>query len=106
MYMLLIEGKIKRGKKEEFLKVWNSQILPLLKSQSGFVDEVLLFEQGNEAPTGLSFWKTREEAERYRDNNFSKAKSSVSHLIESPPTIRGFDVAAAEIFRITAGKAA
>jgi hypothetical protein len=59
MYMVFIDGDLKPGKKNEFLKAWSSQILPLLKKQDGFVDEILLREDGSEKPCGLSFWKPR-----------------------------------------------
>jgi heme-degrading monooxygenase HmoA len=105
MYMMFIEGDLKPGKKDEFLKAWNSQILPLLKKQDGFVDEVLLLEEGSQKPCGLSFWKSKQHAERYRQNAFPQAKSSVEHLLSGTPTLRGFDVAAAEVFNIRASAA-
>lgn len=36
MYMMFIEGELKPGKKDEFVKAWNNQIMPLLKKQDGF----------------------------------------------------------------------
>jgi heme-degrading monooxygenase HmoA len=107
MHTLIIEGTFKPGKKPEFVTAWNSQILPNLKKQQGFVDEILLF--GTEEPNlgvGLSFWKTREEAERYLREVFPKMAGSVQHLMNGSPTVRSFNVEAAETFRITAGKAA
>jgi hypothetical protein len=107
MYMLLIDGEIKAGKKNEFVNAWRSQILPLLKKQSGFVDEILLFESApSHAGVGLSFWKTQHEAEHYRKEVFPKGKDSVQHLINGAPSIRGFEVEAAETFKIASGKAA
>ena len=54
MYMLLIEGELKPGKKDEFLKAWSSQILPLLKKQDGFIDEFLAFEESTQKGCGLA----------------------------------------------------
>jgi hypothetical protein len=106
MYMLLIDGELKPGKQKDFLAAWNSHILPLLKKQNGFVDEILLFEHGaKNTATGLCFWKSREDGERYHRDAFAQAKGAVQHLINGAPTIRGFDVAAAETFHIV-GKAA
>jgi heme-degrading monooxygenase HmoA len=107
MYMLLIDGVIKQGKQDEFLKTWSNQILPLLKKQNGFVDEILLLERGtNNAATGLSFWKTQQDAERYQRDVFPQAASNVEPLLDGFPTVRSFEVAASETFRIVAGKAA
>jgi hypothetical protein len=42
MHTLIIEGTFKPGKKTEFVTAWNNEILPTLKKQQGFVDEILL----------------------------------------------------------------
>lgn len=106
MYMMFIEGGLKPGKKDEFVSIWSSRILPLLKKQDGFVDEILLLEDGTQAPCGLSFWKSREQCERYQQEGFQQAKSFVHDLMHGSPRIRGFEVEAAETFNIRAGKAA
>jgi heme-degrading monooxygenase HmoA len=107
MHTLIIEGTFKPGKKTEFITAWNHEILPTLKKQQGFVDEILLF--GTTDPdlgVGLSFWKTSEEAERYHREVFPRVASSVQHLLDSAPKVRSFNVEASETFRIPAGKAA
>ncbi|MGA2962527.1 MAG: hypothetical protein ABSD96_12700 [Candidatus Korobacteraceae bacterium] len=129
MYMMLIEGELKPGKKDEFLKAWSSQILPLLKKQDGFVDEIMLFEfeeghseysmypcflpfdnhnhaNGSQQPRGLCFWESREQCERYQREVFPQAKNFVEHLMHGKPKVRKFEVAAAEIFKITQRKVA
>jgi quinol monooxygenase YgiN len=106
MYMLRIDGTLKPGKKDEFLKAWSSQVLPLLKQQSGFIDEILLFEHGTNAGAGLSFWKSQKEAERYHREVFHQASTHVQPFLQGEPTIHSYDVAASEIFHISVHKAA
>ena len=107
MHTLIIEGTFKPGKKTEFVSAWKNEILPTLKKQPGFVDEILLF--GTTEPdlgVGLSFWKTKEEAEHYHREVFSKVAGSVQNLMKGSPTVRSFNVEAAETFRIAVSKAA
>ncbi len=106
MYMLLIEGELKPGKKDEFLKVWSSQILPLLKKQDGFIDEFLTFEEGSQKGCGLGFWSSRAQAEHYRREVFPHAKNFVQHLMHGHPMIRGFEVEAAESLKLAGLRAA
>jgi len=107
MYMMFIDGELKPGKKDEFVKAWSTQILPLLKKQDGFVDEILLWEGGSHnGCCGLCVWKTKDQAERYRRDVFPQAKNFVEHLLHGTPTVRGFEVEAAETFNIAARKAA
>jgi heme-degrading monooxygenase HmoA len=107
MHTLIIEGTLKPEKKDEFLKTWRNEILPTLKKQNGFVEETLLFETDNpNRGVGLSFWKTREDAEKYHRDVFPRLVSSVQSAMQDPPTVRRFDVEASDTFRIAAGKAA
>src|ERR1700694_2507641 len=106
MYILHINGTLKPGKKDEFLKAWSNQVLPLLKKQSGFVDEILLLENGTNHGCGLSFWKSQKDADRYQREVFHQASRHVEPFLEGPPTIRNFDVAASETFHISPPKAA
>jgi heme-degrading monooxygenase HmoA len=107
MHTLIIEGSFKAGKKAEFNTAWKNEILPTLKKQNGFVDEMLLFETTNpNRAVGLSFWKSKEEAERYQREVLPRIVDSVVNLIEGPPSVRSFDVEASANFRIAADKAA
>jgi heme-degrading monooxygenase HmoA len=101
MHALHIHATLKPGKKEEFLKTFNAQILPLLKKQNGFVDEILLFEEHSDTGFGLSFWKSRKDAEQYQHNVFEQARSRVEHLIQGKVTIRNCEVEASETFHIS-----
>ncbi len=106
MYMLYIDGTLKPGKKDEFLNAWSNQVLPLLKKQSGFIDEILLFENGTDHGCGLSFWKSQNDAERYQREVFHQASRHVEPFLEGAPTVRNFNVAASETFHISATQAA
>jgi heme-degrading monooxygenase HmoA len=106
MYMLLIEGELKPGKKDEFLQAWRSQILPLLKKQDGFIDEFLTFEEGTRKGCGLAFWNSRAQGEHYRIEVFPQTKNFVQHLMHGHPAIRGFEVGAAESLKAAGLRAA
>lgn len=107
MHTLLIEGRVKPGKKSEFITTWNREILPTLKKQPGFVDEILLFSTTDpEAGAGISLFQTREDAEHYHREVFPHSAGTVQHLMTGTPTVRQFNVEASETFRIAAKAAA
>lgn len=106
MYLMFIEGELHEGKKDEFVKAWKGQILPLLKKQDGFVDEILLFEEGSHHPCGLSFWRSREACEHYQREVFPQSKHFVQHLMHGKPKTRSFEVEASEVLKVSPRKAA
>jgi heme-degrading monooxygenase HmoA len=107
MHMLLIEGAIKPGIKDDFLKAWERQILPTLKAQKGFVDEILVFNDESESEgVGLSFWQTKEDADRYYNDVFPMQTDRVGDMLADIPKVRSCSVEHAGIFNIAARRAA
>jgi len=98
MHMIYIDGRIRPGRTIEFLEAWNREILPLMRKQSGFVDDNLLVEDNTNAGIDLSFWDTQEEAEQYHHDVFEKADCNLERLLEGKFTVHicGCDV---ECFR-------
>jgi heme-degrading monooxygenase HmoA len=107
MYTRVVELTTKRGKARELCDTINEKALPILKKQSGFVDEtVLASDTESNRVLGLSFWNSKEDAERYHREQFPKIHEMLKHLLETEPVIRTFDVHSSTTHRIAAGKAA
>ena len=54
----------------------------------------------------LSFWKTREDAERYQREQYNSVRETLQPLLEAEPVVRTFDVHTSTGHKITAGKTA
>jgi heme-degrading monooxygenase HmoA len=54
----------------------------------------------------LSFWNSKEDAERYHREQYPAIHEMVRHLLEAEPVIRGFNVDSSTTHKIAAGKAA
>ena len=81
MYTLIIEGTLKADKKEEFKTAWGNEILPTLKKQVGFVDEMLLFETKNPNRVwGLAFGRGKRTRNGITEKSFrsSSIRCSIS----------------------------
>src|SRR2546422_4261158 len=77
------------------------------KKQAGFVDEIVLVSDAErDRVLALSFWKTREDAERYHREQYNTVREKLQHLIDAEPVIRTFDVHTSTGHKIAAGKAA
>jgi heme-degrading monooxygenase HmoA len=83
------------------------KVLPILKKQRGFVDEaVLVSDTDSTRILALSFWNSKEDAERYRQEQYPKIQDTLEPLLETEPAIRTFEVHTSTTHRIAAGKAA
>lgn len=107
MYTRLVEITSKAGKVRELCNTIEDKVLPILKKQKGFVDETVLVSDAEpNRILGLSFWDNKEDAERYRREQYPQVHEVIKHLLEAEPLIRTFDVESSPTHRITASKAA
>ena len=70
MFTRTVEVTPKSGKARELANTINEKVLPILKKQPGFVDETLLVSDAEPNQIlALSFWNTKEDAERTSGSN-------------------------------------
>lgn len=107
MFTRVVEVTTKPGKARELTRTLNDKVLTILKNQPGFVDElVLISEQDPDQIFALSLWKTREDAEKYNREQFSRVTELIQNHIEGPPEVRTFNVEQSTVHKIASGKAA
>ena len=107
MYTRVVELTTKPGKARELAVAINDKVLPILKKQTGFVDEtVLVSDTESQRVLALSFWNSKENAERYHREQYAKISDVLKPFLESEPVIRTFDVRTSTTHKISASEAA
>ena len=93
MFTRVVEITSKSGKARELCNTIDDKVLPILKRQAGFVDEtVIVSDTEPNRILALSFWNTREDAQRYEREQFDTVQKTVEHLLETAPVVRTFNV--------------
>ncbi|HVO59867.1 MAG TPA: antibiotic biosynthesis monooxygenase [Terriglobales bacterium] len=107
MYTRIVECHVKPGRKQEATTKMNNEVLPILQKQPGFVDMIgLTDEHDPERLLALSFWTTKEDAERYHREQFSHISDLLKPLLTTTPKVETYNVESSTTHRIAAGKAA
>ena len=107
MFTRIVDVTSKTGKGRELTRIVSEKVLSILKAQPGFLDEITLVSNENpDQIVAISFWKSREDADKYHRENFSRVTEIITNLTEGAPRVRTFDVEASTIHKISAGKAA
>jgi heme-degrading monooxygenase HmoA len=107
MYTRLVELTTKAGKARELSNTIDEKVLPILKKQAGFVDEAVMASDSDPNNVlALSFWNTREDAQRYEREQFDNVQKIVQHLLESAPEVRTFEVHSSTAHKVTVKRAA
>lgn len=82
---------LKEGKQKEFVQLLESQILPVLRQQAGFREELTLLDS-NRALV-ISLWDDRKHVQAYQSSAFPRLVDKMSPLIQGPPNVEIFEVA-------------
>jgi len=107
MFTRTVEVTAKSGKGRELANTINDKVLPILKKQTGFVDETLLVSDAEpDRIVALSFWQSKEDAEEYQRGQYPAIHDMVRQLLDAEPVIRTFNVDSSTTNKIAAGKAA
>lgn len=107
MFTRIVECQVKPEKKDEFNQKLRNDVLPILNRQPGFVDLInLVHETDRERQLALSFWNTKEDAERYHRENYNRIVEMIKPYLKKDPKVETFNVDISTSHRIAAGKAA
>jgi len=107
MFTRIVECQVKPERNEEFENKLRNEVLPILQKQPGFVDLIALEpEEGGERHLSISFWNSKQDAERYQREQYSSIVESIKPLLKRDPQVQTFNVAHSTPHRIAARKAA
>jgi heme-degrading monooxygenase HmoA len=107
MFTRVVELRCKAGKTHELTSIASEKLLPILKKQQGFQDEIALVSNTDPSRVlAISFWNKREDAERYQREQFSEIAKMLRPLCESEPVISTYEVSTSTVHHINMGKAA
>ena len=107
MFTRIVECHVKPEKKDEFNQRLRNDVLPILNRQPGFVDLInLVQDTDRERQVALSFWNTKEDAERYHREHYNRILEMIKPYLKKDPKIETFNVDTSTSHRIAAGKAA
>ena len=107
MFTRVVEIHTKTGKARDFNATLNEKVLPILKKESGFVDEITLVSSTEpDRILALSFWESEKDAVRYNNEQFPKVNEIIRPLLETGPKVETFNVDISTMHKIATGKAA
>ena len=107
MFARFVEIKTKRGKAKELCHTIHQKVLATLRAQPGFVDEIVLISDTEaDRVVAVSFWKTKEDAERYSRAHYAKVRELIRHQVHTAARVRPFSVETWTTHKIARGRAA
>jgi heme-degrading monooxygenase HmoA len=102
MYTRHVTIKLQADSAAEFTRIIESEIVPLLRKQKGFRDEVTFVVPERSEAIALSFWDTKEDADAYNRTGYQEVLKTLSKVVEGDPKIETYEVASSTFHKIAA----
>jgi hypothetical protein len=100
MYARHVTLQLKPNYVTEFPVTFEKEILPLIKKQKGFLDELLLVTPEKKELVAISLWDNKEYAEIYNRELYPKIQKLVEKFIVGPPIVKNFEAEYSTFHRI------
>ena len=83
-----------------------SEIIPVLRKQKGFVDEITLLYPSGKEVHAFSLWETAEHAEAYNRVTFPEVTKILASVIDGTARVQTYEVLHSTILKTVAAVAA
>ena len=104
MYARLVTSHIKPGLLEDVTHKMACDVIPLMKKQDGFRDEISFFDKETNESVDISFWLNKKFADQYGNEHFLKVLGRLRDDLEDTPVVRGFEVTNSTWYNMYGGK--
>ncbi len=102
MYARRVSMKLKPNSTLEFTQRLEKDVIPLLRKQSGFRDEITFVVPGGTEAFGLSLWDTKQNADNYNRGGYAEVTKLLEKLIDGTPKLETYEVANSTFHKIAA----
>jgi hypothetical protein len=102
MFARHVSMKLKANSVPEFTRIIENEILPLLRTQKGFRDELTFIAPEGSLAVGISLWDTKADAEVYNRSGYPEVLKGLSKVVEGTPKVETFEVANSTFHKVAA----
>jgi quinol monooxygenase YgiN len=106
MFARNVSIRLKPNTMNDFNQTFEKEILPILRKQSGFRDEITLAGDDQSFVTAISLWDSKEQAETYNTTTYPAVLKSLDKFVDGPPKVRVSNVISSTLHKLTVAVAA
>ncbi|HEV2382045.1 MAG TPA: hypothetical protein VG206_19925 [Terriglobia bacterium] len=102
MFARNVSMRLKPNSVGEFTRTLENEVIPLLRKQKGFQDEIsLVIPNGTEA-VAVSFWDQKESAEAYNRGAYAEVQKVLGKVLDGTPQVQTYEVGNSTFHKIAA----
>lgn len=102
MFARILNTHMKPGTFDVATRTFQKDVIPLLKKQDGFRDEISFFDKEHMEGVAISFWEDEKAALKYDREVYPEVKKFLAKTLEGVPELRTYMVANSTWYNINA----
>ena len=102
MYAQNVSINLKPNTGSEFTQTFEKDILPLLRKQNGFKDEITFVGSNGKDALAISLWDRKENADAYSRDTYPEVLKGLAKVVEGTPEVQAYEVANSTFHKIAA----
>jgi len=102
MYARNVSMNLKPNTAREFTQTFEKDILPILRKQNGFKDEITFVGTDGKDVLAISLWDRKENADQYSRETYPQVLKGLARVVEGTPEVHAYEVANSTWHKIAA----
>ena len=105
MFARNVSLRLKPNTLSEFTRIFDKEVIPMLRKQSGFRDEIIFAVPGELDVVAISLWDTKDYAEAYNTAGYPEVLKILDKVLDGTPKVQVSDVISSTIHQPAAAAA-
>ncbi len=102
MFARTVRMQLKPNSVPEFTLTVEKEIIPLLRKQQGFKDEITFVPSDGKEAIAISLWEQKENAEAYSRGAYPEVLKAMAKVVEGTPQVQTSEVSNSTWHKIAA----
>jgi hypothetical protein len=100
MFARNVSFHLKSNTLSDYTRTFENEVLPLLRKQKGFKDEITLSNPGSLDVIAISLWDDKANAEAYNTNTYPQVLKTLARMIDGTPKVQTFEAVASTFHNV------
>jgi len=99
MFARNVSLRLKPNTLSEFTRIFEKEVIPMLRKQRGFRDEIAFAVPGGLDVVAISLWDTKDYAEAYNTAGYPEVLKILDEVLDGTPRVQVSDVISSTIHK-------
>jgi len=91
MFARDVSFRLKSNTHSDYTRTLENDVLPILRKQTGFKEEITLSNPSSQDAVAISLWDSKAHADAYNTNHYPEVLKAFAKVIDGTPKVQTFE---------------